>query len=77
MEKHMEKHMKVVTLLYGILSVIAIVNILIWGGYLKINWMPNTSTLSTLEQVGLIITILLTVYWGHKYVKKPQAGLKL
>ncbi|MHB1806773.1 MAG: hypothetical protein ACYCR2_07225 [Thermoplasmataceae archaeon] len=57
----MDKDMKVFSSLYGILTVIGVVNILNWGGYLKTDWMPSTLTLITLESVGIMATTLVMV----------------
>jgi hypothetical protein len=57
----MDKDMRVFSSLYFILSVIGVVNILNWGGYLKTDWMPSTLTLITLESVGILATTLVMV----------------
>ena len=57
----MDKAMRTLCLIYLILSILGIINILSWGGYLKANWFPNTLTLNTLEASAILLNTIVLV----------------
>ena len=66
----MDKAMRIFCSVYLILTLFGVFSILIWGGFFKANWLPNISTLTTLEAAGTMLTTLIMVLYRANIVAK-------
>ena len=66
----MDKALRIFCSVYLILTLFGGFSILIWGGFFKANWLPNISTLTTLEAAGTMLTTLIMVLYRANIVAK-------